>query len=146
MGVLGELFVATHAAALERADVLDAGEIPSGAVPHIELTQIGALDLEILGEVTAREVRYGSGDVEVAEIDLAHDNLYGLPAFLTEVLAAVRESEDEDVVGDIARGWADDAEIDASTSDLQEVVSAIVDLAVRATERGEQLYLWTRSV
>lgn len=146
MGVLGELFVGTHAAALERADVLDAGEIPSGAVPHIELTQIGALDLEILGEVAAREVRFGSGDLEVAEIDLAHDNLYGLPAFLTEVLAAVRESEDEDVVGDIARAWVAEAEIDASPAQLEEVLSAIVDLAVRAIERGEGLYLWTRSV
>ncbi|EYR63636.1 hypothetical protein N866_19265 [Actinotalea ferrariae CF5-4] len=146
MGVLGELFVGTHSLALERAGVLDAGEIPSGAVPHIDLTQIGALDLEILGEVAAREVRFGTGDLEVAEIDLAHDNLFGLPPFLTEVLAAVRESEDEDVVGDIARSWADDAEIDASTADLERVIDAIVGLAVQATERGERLYLWTRSV
>jgi hypothetical protein len=146
MGVLGELFVGTHAGALERAGVLDAGEIPSGAVPHIELTEISALDLEVLGEVAAREVRYGTGDLEVAEIDLAHDNLYGLPPFLTEVLAAVRESEDEEVLGDIARSWADDAEIDAAPAELEEVLSAIVGLAVTATERGERLYLWTRAV
>lgn len=146
MGVLGELFVGTHAAAVERADVLDAGEIPSGAVPHIELTEIGAMELEVLGEVAARHVRYGSGELEVSEIDLAHDNLFGLPPFLVEVLAAVKDSDDEEVLGDIARSWAADAEIGASPADLEEVLTAVVDLAVRATERGEGLYLWTRGV
>jgi hypothetical protein len=62
------------------------------------------------------------------------------------VLAAVRESEDEEVLGDIARSWADDAEIDAAPAELEEVLSAIVGLAVTATERGERLYLWTRAV
>lgn len=146
MGVLGELFVGTHAVALERADVLDAGEVPSGAVPHVELAEIGAMELEALGEVAARHVRYGSGDLEVSEIDLAHDNLFGLPHFLVEVLAAIEDSDDEEVLEDVARSWSEDAEIDSAPTDLREVLAAIVELAVRATERGERLYLWTRGV
>ncbi|MBC7292159.1 MAG: hypothetical protein H5T83_12600 [Actinotalea sp.] len=146
MGVLGELFAGAHATALERADVLDAGEIPSGAAPHIELTEIGPVELEALGEVAARAVRFGSGDLEVSEIDLAHDNLYRVPPFFAEVLVALGDSEEEDVVEDVAAQWAAEAEIDASAEDLARVVEAVVAVATRAAERGEDLFLWTKPV
>lgn len=148
MGVLAELFMGTHADALDRARVLDAGEIPSGAVPHVELVEIGPVDLEILGEIVARAVRFGTGDLEVSEIDLAHDNVHGLPPFLTEALAAVAtaRAEDEDLDADVARDWSREAELDADPGDLEAVLGAIVRLAVRATAEGRGLYLWTRAV
>lgn len=144
MGVLAELFVATHAEALERADVLDSGAVPV-SIPHVELTEIAPEDLETLGEVAARRVRFGTGDLEVAEVDLDHESLFRLSSFMVEVLVELARTDDPDAVADVAAAWAEAME-PVPAADLVPVVRAIADLAVAAQESDRSLHLWTKQV
>ena len=80
-----QLFVATHAGALSRADALDSGQPPQSETPHLDLPDLDALDLELLGEAAARAVRFGRGDLEPAEVDLGHELLFCLARFLLGV-------------------------------------------------------------
>lgn len=145
MGVLAELFVATHAEALTRADVLSTGEIPPPA-PRADLTEIGPYDLELLGEIAARAVQFGTGDLEVAEVDLEHESLYRLPAFLCEVLVELAGAEDTELVDDVAQAWAQEDDMDVTAEDLAPVVRVATELAVTADRNDKGLYLWVRPV
>lgn len=152
MGLLSELFVATHAEAVERADVLESGAVPV-SIPHVELTEIAPEDLETLGEVAARRVRFGTGDVEVSEVDLAHDSLYRLSDFMAEVLAELAGSEEDDAVADVAEAWAkamaegaEDGADAVPAEHLEPVVRAIADLAVAAADADRALHLWVHPV
>ena len=80
MAVLAQIFAATHAGALRRADALDDGHVPEPA-PHVDVPSMSALDLEVLGEIAAKAVRFGSGDLEAAEVDLDHEQLLRMPEF-----------------------------------------------------------------
>src|SRR5674476_376049 len=71
MSVLAQLFAGTHTEAIARADALDSGHEP-GAALHLNLRSVTQLDLETLGEIAARAVRFGSGDTEPAEISYTH--------------------------------------------------------------------------
>jgi len=144
MGVLSEVFVATHAEALERAAVLDSGAVPV-SVPHIELTQVGPHELEALGEAAARQVRFGRGDLEVAEVDLAYESLHRLSPFMAEVLVELAGSDEEDAVRDVAVEWAETMD-PVPAGDLVPVVRATAELAVTARDSGRDLYVWTREV
>lgn len=138
-----QLFVATHAGALARANALDAGEPPQSTTPHVELPDIGALDVELLGEEAARAVRFGRGDLEPAEVDLDHELLFLLPTFLTEVLVELSRSEDPDLLGEVAQAWASSAERDPrEAADTLAQVRAIVGVAVAAAQVGRGVYLW----
>lgn len=144
MGMLSEVFVATHAEAVERATVLDSGAVPV-AVPHIELPEVGPHDLEALGEAATRQVRFGRGDLEVAEVDLAHESLFRLPPFMAEVLVELAGSDEEDAVRDVAVAWAETME-GVPAGDLVPVVRATAELAVTARDAEKDLYVWTREV
>jgi hypothetical protein len=138
-----QLFVATHAGALARANALDAGEPPQSTTPNVELPDIGALDVELLGEEAARAVRFGHGDLEPAEVDLDHELLYVLPAFLVEVLVELSRSEDPDLLGEVAQAWATSVERDPrSPGDALTQVRSIVGVAVAASQVGRGVYLW----
>jgi hypothetical protein len=137
-----QLFVATHAGALARADALDAGSQPQSDTPHVDLPGIGALDLEVLGEITARGVRFGHGDLEPAEVDLAHELLFKLPPFWCEVMAELGRTEDPDVPGEVANLWAVAAERDSPAEDLLPTVQAVVGVTTAADQIGRGVYLW----
>lgn len=145
MGVLAELFAGTHAEAIARADVLETGAVPPPA-PHIELTTVTPVDLEVLGEIASRVVRFGAGDLEVAEIDLEHESLFRLPPFLCEVLAELGRSEDPEALGEVAEEWAASEEMGVPGEDLTHVVRGIVGLVSEATEAGQDVYLWVETV
>ena len=141
MAVRTQLFAGTHAEALARADDLDAGRQPAPA-PSLDLTDVTAVDLEVLGEIAARAVRFGTGDLEVAEVDLEHELLFGLPPFLCEVLTELRTPEDPDVPGEVAAAWAVSEELSAAGQDMLPVVRSIVDFVSMAHEAGQDVYLW----
>src|SRR5665647_3099888 len=61
MSVLAQLFAGTHTEAIARADALDSGHEP-GAALHLNLRSVTQLDLETLGEIAARAVRFGSAN------------------------------------------------------------------------------------
>ena len=143
MAVLAQLFAATHAEALRRADALDVGPVP-GDVPHVDLPSMSPLDLEMLGEVAARAVHFGAGDLEVAEIDLEHERLFRLPEFLCEVLVELGVAEDPDLPGDVATAWAASEELDLAGQDLLPVVRSVVGLVTQAEAAGLDVYLWVQ--
>ena len=86
MAIRSELFVADHAGALARVDAGDAQRKPERTLASLQLPGVGALDLEVLGEIAARAVHYGTGDVELQEVDLDREFLMEVPRFLREVL------------------------------------------------------------
>lgn len=141
-----QLFVATHAGALSRADALDAGNPPQSDAPHEDLPGMDALDLELLGEVAASAVRFGVGDVEPAEVDLDHELLFALPSFLTEVLAELGRAEDPELPGEVAAAWAASVERDAPGEDLLPVLRSIVAVVTAAEVAGRGVYLWVEAV
>lgn len=149
MGVLAELFVGTHAEALERAEILGSGAVPV-SVPHVELTELAPEDLETLGEVVARVVRFGTGDVEVSEVDLAHESLHRLSPFMTDALVELAGTEDADAVVDVASAWsaamAEDDDDALPAEDLVPVVRAVAELAVAARDSDRELHLWVHPV
>lgn len=137
-----QLFVATHAGALARADALDSGMRPQSETPHVELTDLGALDLELLGEEAARAVRFGRGDLEPAEVDLGHELLFRLPPFLVEVLGELSRVEDPDLPREVADAWSASAERDPHEGDPLPIVLGIVGVVVAAEQVGRGVYLW----
>lgn len=141
MAVRTQLFAGTHSEALTRADALDAGQQPASA-PSLDLTDVTALDLEVLGEIAARAVRFGSGDLEVAEVDLEHELLFRVPPFLCEVLTELRTPEDPDAPAEVAAAWAASEELSAAGQDMLPVVRSIVALVSDAHEAGRDVYLW----
>lgn len=141
-----QLFVATHAGALARADSLDAGTPPQSQTPSCELPDLSPLDLELLGEAAAAAVRFGHGDLEPAEVDLNHEWLFHLPPFFVEVLAEVGRAEDPELPGEVAAAWASSAERDPHEADPLVTLTEIVRVATAAEELGRGAYLWVQAV
>ncbi len=137
-----QLFVATHAGALSRADALDSGQPPQSETPHLDLPDLDALDLELLGEAAARAVRFGRGDLEPAEVDLGHELLFRLPPFLLEVLAELSRVEDPDLPREVADAWSASVERDPHQSDPLPTLLGIVGVVVAAEQVGRGVYLW----
>jgi hypothetical protein len=145
MSVLVELFAGTHAEAIARADALDAGGTPPPA-RHLEMTAITPLDLEQLGEIAARAVKFGNGDLELAEVDLDHELLFRLPDFLCEVLVALGADEDPDLLGEVAEEWGATEELAAPAADLAPVLREIVELVTAALDDDLGVYLWAETL
>jgi hypothetical protein len=137
-----QLFVATHAGALARADALDSGQPPQSETPYLDLPGFGALDLELLGEVAARAVQFGRGDLEPAEVDLGHELLFCLPRFLLEVLAELGRVEDPDLPREVADAWSASVERDPREGDPLPTLLGIVGVVVAAEQVGRGVYLW----
>ncbi len=142
MTVLAQLFVATHAQAVSRATALDAGKDPA-QLPYLELELGDATDLEHLGDVAARAVRFGSGDLELTEVDLDHERLLRLPDFMCEALTELSEPDDPELPGEVAAAWADRADLDVIEDDVAGLVHRIVALVAAAQETGLDVYVWT---
>jgi hypothetical protein len=139
MAVLAQVFTGTHADALARADALDAGQ-PAGAGPHVDLG-VTPYDLDDLGQIVARVVRFGSGETEPLEIDLEHERLFELPEFWCEALAELAVAEDPEALDDVAQEWADTDEM-ADAGDLAPLVRDLVAVTVGARKAGVGVYLW----
>lgn len=140
MAVLAQVFTGTHTDAVARADALDAGRAP-GVGPHVDLG-VAPEDLEELGRIAARVVRFGSGDLEPVEIDLEHDRLYELPRFWCEVMAELTTTEEPDAVDDVAQAWGETDEM-TDVGDLTPLVRELAALAAEARQADVALYLWT---
>ena len=144
MAVLSEIFATKHRGALARADALDAGEDAPDEVPHLELADVTTLELEVLGEIAARTLRFGTGDLELEEVDLDHESLFELPPFLCEVLVELGKAEDPDALADVAAAWAQSEEMDSTPAVTQPVVTDLVELVTTATRDGLNVYLWVQ--
>lgn len=142
MPVLAQIFIATHAQAVSRATALDAGNEPA-QLPFLELELGDPADLEQLGEVTARAVHFGTGDLELTEVDLDHERLLRLPDFLCEALAELAEPDDPELPGEVAAAWAGRADLDIIEDDVAGLVHKIVALVAAAQETGMDVYVWT---
>ena len=143
MSVRAELFVTDHAGALAHADARDAGREPAPGDASLDLVSVDALDLEVLGEVAARAVQYGTGELELQEVDLDRESLFELPPFLLEVLVELGRVEDLALPADVAAQWAADDDLALAADAALPLVTAIVALATRAAEEGGSVYLWT---
>lgn len=145
MTVRSELFVADHTGALARADARDAGREPKALAAALDLTGVEALDLEALGEIAARAVQYGNGELELQEVDLDRESLFELPSFLREVLVELGRAEDVELPGEVASEWAADEDLDLPPRSALPLVTSIVALLTAANETGGNVYLWVAS-
>ncbi len=145
MAVLSEVFATKHRGALARAEALDAGEDAPGDVRHLELTDVTTVELERLGEIAARVLRFGTGDLELEEVDLDHESLFELPPFLCEVLVELGAAEDPEALADVAAEWARSQEMDSTPDVTQPIVADLVELAADAARDGLNVYLWVDS-
>lgn len=137
--MVAQLFIGTHESALRRSETLDAGATPTETA-HLDL-DVAPEDLDELGQIVAQVVRFGSGDTEPQEVDLEHESLFELPEFWCDALTELAGSDEPDAVDDVARAWAQ-AEGMAHATGLSELVQRLADLAARATDGGDTLYLW----
>ena len=144
MAVLSEVFATKHRGALARAEALDAGDDAPVGVPHLELSDVTTLELEALGEIAARTLRFGTGDLELEEVDLDHESLFELPPFLCEVLVELGKAEDPEALGDVAAAWAQSEEMASTPAVTQPVVADLVELVTNATRDGLNVYLWVQ--
>ena len=142
MAVLSEVFATKHKSALARAEALDAGEDAPDDVRHLELSDVTTLELEALGEIAARILRFGTGDTEPEEVDLDHESLFELPPFLCEVLVELGKAEDPDALGEVAAEWAGSEEMSSTPDVTQPIVADLVELVTAATKEGLNVYLW----
>ncbi|HEY3436129.1 MAG TPA: hypothetical protein VGK35_00455 [Actinotalea sp.] len=141
MAVQTQLFAGTHDQALARAEAFEAAE-EAATAPHVDAAGVTPFDLEALGEIAARHVRFGTGDLEVAEVDLDHERLFQLSTFLCEVLVELGASEDPEALSDVAVEWAAWEEMAASSQDLLPLLTSIVALATNAQDSGDDVYVW----
>lgn len=144
MAVLSEIFATKHRGALARAEALDAGDDAPVGVPHLELSDVTTLELEALGEIAARTLRFGTGDLELEEVDLDHESLFELPPFLCEVLVELGKAEDPEALADVAAAWAQSEEMASTPAVTQPVVADLVELVTNATRDGLNVYLWVQ--
>ena len=142
MAVLSEIFAAKHRGALARSEALDAGDDAPDDVPHLELSDVTTIELEALGEIAARTLRFGTGDLELEEVDLDHESLFELPPFLCEVLVELGKAEDPDAAADVAAAWAQSEEMDSTPDVTLPIVTDLVELVTNATRDGLNVYLW----
>jgi hypothetical protein len=142
MAVLSEIFATKHRGALARSEALDAGGDVPEDVAHLELSDVTTLELEVLGEIAARTLRFGTGDLELEEVDLDHESLFELPPFLCEVLVELGKAEDPDALADVAAEWARSEEMATTPDVAQPVVADLVELATNAARDGLSVYLW----
>lgn len=141
MVIRTELFAATHDGALRHADALDAGREPAPA-PRVEMASISPFDIELLGGIAARAVRFGTGDLELAEVDLDHEGLVQVPSFLCEVLIELGSSEDPELVAEVAQEWAATEDMGAAGQDLLPLLRSIIGLVREAERDGLGVYQW----
>ena len=146
MTVRSELFVADHTGALARVEARDAGREPKPGAAALELPGVGAIDLELLGEIAARGVQFGTGPLELEEVDLDHESLLELPSFLREVLVELGTAEDPELPAEVAAEWATDEDLGLTPTTALTLVTAIVELLTGAVESGRSVYLWTAAV
>ena len=142
MAVLSEIFATKHRAALARAEALDAGEDAPDDAPHLELSDVTTLELEVLGEIAARTLRFGTGDLELEEVDLDHESLFELPPFLCEVLVELGRAEDPEALADVAAEWARSEEMGVTPDVTLPIVTDLVELVTNASRDGLNVYLW----
>jgi hypothetical protein len=142
MAVLSEIFAAKHRGALARSEALDAGDDAPEDVPHLELSDVTTLELEVLGEIAARTLRFGTGDLELEEVDLDHESLFELPPFLCEVLVELGKAEDPEALADVAGEWARSEEMGVAADVAQPIVADLVELVTNASREGLSVYLW----
>lgn len=145
MTPIAQAFAADHVGALKRSSSLDAGREPQHPLPAVDLPGLGPVDLELLGDAVAAAVEFGTGETELAEVDLEHENLYRLPSFLAEALAELTRAEDPELPDDVARAWVEEAELTLGPDEVLEVVTSLAQLAAQAEEAGLDLYLWTET-
>ncbi len=142
MAVLSEVFATKHKSALARAEALDAGADAPQEVPHLELSDVTTIELEALGEIAARVLRFGTGDLELEEVDLDHESLFQLPPFLCEVLVELGRAEDPEALADVAAEWARSEEMETTPDVTQPIVTDLVELVTAASRDGLDVYLW----
>lgn len=142
MATRSELFVADHADALARADARDSHREPQVELAALELTGVSALDLEVLGEIAARAVQYGAGQLELDEVDLDRESLLELPPFLREVLVELGRAEDVELPAEVAAEWAADEDLGLAPATALPLVTSIVALVTGAVDAGRNVYLW----
>jgi hypothetical protein len=145
MAVLSEVFAAKHRGALARSEALDSGEDAPDDVRHLELSDVTTIELEALGEIAARVLRFGTGDTEPEEVDLDHESLFELPPFLCEVLVELGKAEDPEALGEIATEWARSEEMSSTPDVTQPIVADLVELVTAATKDGLNVYLWVET-
>jgi hypothetical protein len=145
MAVLSEVFAAKHKGALARAEALDAGDAAPDDARHLELSDVSSIELEALGEIAARVLRFGTGDVELEEVDLDHESLFELPPFLCEVLVELGKAEDPEALADVAAEWARSQEMGSPADVTQPIVTDLVELVTAASRDGLNVYLWVES-
>jgi len=142
MTVRSELFAADHRGALARADARDAGSPPAPGLPAVDLLGVDAIDVELLGTVAARAVQFGTGELELQEVDLDRESLVELPAFLREVLVELGRVDDLALPAEVAAEWAADDDITVSADQARALVTSIIALATAAAAAGSAVYLW----
>ena len=131
MTVRSELFAADHRGALARADARDAGSPPAPGLPAVDLLGVDAIDVELLGTVAARAVQFGTGELELQEVDLEHESLVELGRV-----------DDLALPAEVAAEWAADDDITVSADQARALVTSIIALATAAAAAGSAVYLW----
>ncbi|HEY8701865.1 MAG TPA: hypothetical protein VIM08_13055 [Arthrobacter sp.] len=144
-----EIFVATHDAALKRADVLDEGGSlvapPSGT--GVRIPGVSDFEIEQLGDLAGVAVHAGGADYELAMVDVASDSLLGVPPAMVRALAELLSYETEgegNVLDDVAEKWAAQDDMPFGADEARKYVQQLAELAAGIDDAQRTgLYVWS---
>ena len=141
-----EIFVATHAAALKRAGVLDeGGSAPAGQA--VRIPGISDFEVEQLGDLAGTAVHAGGADYELTMVDVSSDSLLAVPPAMVRALADLLSYETEgegNILDDVAAQWAAQDDMPFDADQARTYVQQLAELAgsVDDSERTG-LYVWS---
>ncbi|WP_426225322.1 hypothetical protein [Pseudarthrobacter sp. DSP2-3-2b1] len=140
-----EIFVATHDAALKRAQVLDAGGSPGGQA--LRIPGVSDFEIEQLGDLAGAAVHAGGADYELAMVDVASDSLLGVPPAMVRALADLLTYETEgegNVLDDVAEQWAAQDDMPFGAAEARNYVQQLAELASGIDDADRNgMYVWS---
>lgn len=144
-----EVFVSTHAQALERAAKLDAGG-SEGDGDVVRIPGVSDYEIEQLGTLVGAAVHAAGADYELTMVDVSSDTLLAVPPAmiraLAELLAYESEEDEGDAVERVAAAWVDQEDLPFDAQEAYGYVEQLAKLAADVDDSDHQeLFVWAGS-
>jgi hypothetical protein len=145
-----EVFVSTHAEALQRASDLDSGSAADVDGEALRIPGVSDYEIEQLGGLVGAAVHAAGADYELSMVDVASDTLLAVPPAmvraLAELLAYESEEDEGDAVERVAAAWVDQEDLPFDAQEAYGYVEQLAKLAADVDDSGQQeLFVWAGS-
>ncbi|MDQ4502260.1 hypothetical protein [Sinomonas sp. ASV322] len=145
-----EVFVSTHAGALQRASALDSGSASSLDGEAVRIPGVSDYEIEQLGSLVGTAVHAGGADYELSMVDVSSDSLLAVPPAMIRALAELLAYESDEGEGDaverVAAAWVDQEDLPFDAQEAYRYVEQLAKLAADVDDSDRQeLFVWAGS-